>query len=39
MFIKGPFMVKSFAPIGSFDYDYTFMSMNKMDSLKVAIEL
>jgi len=39
MFIKGPFMVKSFVTIGSFDYDYTFMSMNKMDSLNVAIEL
>jgi hypothetical protein len=31
MFKKGSFMVESFVTVGSFDYDCTFMSMNKMD--------
>jgi hypothetical protein len=39
MFKNGPFMVEFFVIIGSFDYDCTLMSMNKMDSLNVVIEL
>jgi hypothetical protein len=39
MLKKGLFMVESIVTIGSFDYDCTFMSMKKMDSLNVAIEL
>jgi hypothetical protein len=36
---KGPFTVESFVNIRSFDYDFTFMSMKKLDSLNVVIEL
>jgi len=39
MLKKGPFMVEYFVTIGSFDFDCTFMSMKKMDSLNMAIEL
>jgi hypothetical protein len=30
MFKKGPFMVKSFVIVGSFDYDYTLKGKHKI---------